>query len=63
MIIQHMCANEGCSTVHTVGPLSEVTDMQRSKTSYKNKALEGLLCLIGFETIKSSRKIFAEVRS
>lgn len=21
MIIQHMCANEGCSTEHTVGPL------------------------------------------
>lgn len=30
--------------------------MQRSKTSYKNRALEGLLCLIGFETIKSLGK-------
>lgn len=30
--------------------------MQRSKTTYKNKALEGLLCLIGFETIKSLGK-------
>lgn len=30
--------------------------MQRSKTSYKNRALEGLLYLIGFETIKSLGK-------